>query len=136
VLRHFDVLQGRHATVPTWLDELTCLVFQPGHRQSGTLCKPVLDITDGSLAVLNPSSHSFIARGNHRAARPGEHAAHAWALIAPFGANGAEMIRERVGCTASFLPFHQGNIVARQAQIRIDRLETRVIPGCDLAEKD
>src|SRR5262249_6793611 len=136
VLWHVDVLQGRHTTVTTWLDELPCLVFQPGHRQSGALCEPVLYIPDGSLAVLNPSSYSFIARGHHGVARPGDDAAYSWALIAPLGTHGAEMIRESVGGATAVLPYHRGNIVMGQAQMRIDRLEARVIPGCDLAEKD
>ena len=59
-------------TVPMWLDELPRLVLQPGHRQAGTLRNTVLHITDGPLAVLNTPSHTFIARGNHGVAWPGD----------------------------------------------------------------
>src|SRR5215813_9198803 len=46
------------------------------------------------------------------------------------------MIRESVGGATAVLPYHWGNIVMGQSQMRIDRLEARVIPGGDLAEKD
>src|ERR1043166_6772839 len=96
MLWHFDMQQRRQGAVPMGRDELPGFIFQPRHRQSGTQRNPVLHITNGPLAVLDPPGDTFIPSRDHRVPGPGDHAANAWTIIAPLLTYSAEMIGEGV----------------------------------------
>ncbi len=118
------------------LDKLSRLVFQPSHFQTRALGRAVFHIANRTHTLHNAAGHALIAVRCHGIARPVNHLADTGAAVAPFIANGTEMIGEGEGRTTTVLANRKCNIVTGQLQTGVGSLNSRVIPSGDLIEEN
>ena len=103
--------------------------------QAEPLGEAIFDVADRTPAPLDAAGDAFVAASGHGNAGPIHDLANARSL-APSLADRAQVAGQRVGGAAAVLAGDQRDGLFRELDIRVERLDARIVPLADLAGED